>query len=202
MNRHNSPKWRRFSRSVTRRRKKRVRRNHSSSGIFGRSKLERGSVAAARFSDEFRVRSVAPNELSLLTNYAETQTYLGLLERNIQSRKFIYIDLSGVVRVTIDAILVMLALIRSGITFQKGLPLVKGCCPKNANAQYLIFHSGFYEEIDRNFPKREPHQQKGVIRRKEGFKVQPEVAAEISKKNGEMRVRKRRVSTGSLHDIH
>lgn len=181
MNRHNAPKWRRHSKVRTRRELKARKAFAVSCGApRAISTLKIGGGRSELENDKKRITLVAPKVFSLVHNYEETLLFLHNIRKMASARTFVFLDLSNVVELSIDSVLVLCATIKSAPKSRNGFALIKGNSPRDKKSLQLLIDSGFFSMVAAKFPIQRSSHMMAEIHQRVGKKVDPDKAASLS----------------------
>jgi hypothetical protein len=187
MNFHRSVKWQRFSRNRSRRQQKRRRR-------FERHLKEKhlgGSIATFRRQRLGRQRHVktytliAPEYLSLINNFPDSNEFLKDFRSLLLQRKRIFVDFSTTENLTVEAVLVFLAILKEvgGKKTARKVSTTIGNSPlRHTTAAKLLRESGFYEHVNSDIDMTAPDATRGTIRPRDGTRVSTALADTLTEK--------------------
>ncbi|HEX4140190.1 MAG TPA: hypothetical protein VHY09_07565 [Candidatus Methylacidiphilales bacterium] len=120
----------------------------------------------------------APQIFSLLENFAATNKFFADLLAHLRSteEKSIFVEMARVNRITIEAVLVLAALInrrkRRGIR-------ITGDQPRDETAAALLLSSGFYDHVQSHMQRGQSDCVGSIVKRK-GLRVNTELADQLS----------------------
>jgi len=100
-------------------------------------------------------RALAPHEFSVISNPESTYDYFSKIVEEIQNRKFkeiFFFDLSEVEKISVDAIMYVLALMRNIKNKEVFKYTFKGNQPISEKANRLLMESGFFKYVSSNNP--------------------------------------------------
>jgi hypothetical protein len=177
MNRHNTPKWRRFSRKRAQSRLKAKRRQKVSGTHYSLPAAPK--VHFDQGPDWITMDP--PEQFSLFDNFKETYRFLITLENFLKDGKRVFITLSKVKILGLESILVLLSIILEGAN-KKGVPLryVRGDIPADRVARELLTASGFFDYVRSSYPVPTNSKFKGSIEREQGLIVDTALAQRLS----------------------
>jgi len=172
-------KWKGHSRVREKRQEKATRywkkyrrhRNRENNVRSSGAKIER------RGGITIRVEVVsAPKHFSLLGNYEETNRFFQVLRGYLSRNKPVHVGMKDVDILTIDAILVLVALIKG--RKRRGIN-VSGDIPTSEAPAQMMHRSGFYEHFQSALYRSKSQAQGGIVQRK-GRRVNPELADQLA----------------------
>lgn len=168
---YQSVRWKAYSRRRARRELEKRRR-----GKVKKASKNRGHRRAkSRWQSRPVVTLVAPEVFSLIRNPDQTARFFGRLGRLFQTRRNAYIELSGVIELTSDAVVVLLSKLIdqrfvNGMSFGGNEPRAEG--PRN-----LLIQAGFFEFV--KSAQLKPPPEDGKIRRRTDLTVEPLESSEL-----------------------
>jgi hypothetical protein len=152
MNPHRSSKWRRFSRArakFERKRRDRFRKYLKQKHLGAPTEVFRASRGPRKRAVK-RHRLEVPKHLSLLKNFQQTNDFLVNLRRLLSDRKKLFVDFSGTNDLTVEAVLIFLAILREKAGRRRAgrVAAAVGNSPiQGSLAGKLLLESGFYEHV-------------------------------------------------------
>jgi len=187
MNRHNNPRWRRYSRSRARHERLWSQKHECSKKARNLRKSPKKTKRVREgvpFEPFFNPVS-AQSPLSLFTNFEQTNAFFKKLEGAFKKHTEVYIDIQEVQEIEIESILVLLALIKRYTKNRTNLK-IRGNSPKaGTQAAQILYDSGYYEEFRSIYPHRNPSGRVCRMISKKGFKIDPIMASEMALDAGE-----------------
>jgi hypothetical protein len=132
-------------------------------------------------SDRDWITMEAPEQFSLFDNFKDTYRFLVTLDDFLKAGERVFITLSKVEILGLEAILVLLSIILEGAN-RKGGPLryVRGDMPADLVARELLTASGFFDYVRSSYPIPRNSKFKGSIERDQGLIVDTALAQRLS----------------------
>jgi hypothetical protein len=190
MNLHKSLRWQRFSRMRARRQAKcQERRNRKSSRETFRTALQEAAdqstydvSAAPKISRPKRISITAPRCFSLFKNFEESNQFFNRMHELVRKKAFLFVDLSEVDDLSLDAVLVLLATIKENSEDRETKAhQVTGNLPRETGpAEQLLKNSGFFSHMKAAFKVEEDGSQIGIIAHQNGYTVDTELADRLT----------------------
>ncbi|MFA5926951.1 MAG: hypothetical protein WCT32_01235 [Patescibacteria group bacterium] len=110
-----------------------------------RKRKKRGLIKATKLSRIFK-RVIAPSVFSILNDHQHFLEFCGRIENNVNKGYSVFLDLSVVSEITLDAILYLLSLLEFFGT-KRVAPSIQGNEPREEKCRMIFRDSGFYKFV-------------------------------------------------------